>query len=77
MTAHNTTEQLRAAIQTLEKVAANRTLMTCLTPEEYARLLKAAGEVIVPDPKEKRRFVKARIRQRKLEKHQSPGMGHR
>lgn len=70
MTAHNVPEQLRIAIQILEKAAADRTLMTCLTPEEYARLLKAAGEVILPDPKEKRRFVKARIRQRKLEKLQ-------
>ena len=70
MTAHNIAEQLRVAIQALEAAAANRALMTCLTPEEYARLLKAAGEVILPDPREKRRFVKARIRQRKLEKLQ-------
>jgi NAD(P)-dependent dehydrogenase (short-subunit alcohol dehydrogenase family) len=63
-----TPQQLRAAIQAMEKVAANRSLMTCLSPEEYARLMKAAGEVIAPDPKEKRRFIKSRIRQRKQEK---------
>src|SRR5579859_2659216 len=68
MNSNNAPEQLRAAIHTLEKVAANRSLLTELSPEEYSRLIKAAGEVIVPDPKEKRRFVKARIRQRKAEK---------
>src|SRR5689334_13777400 len=70
MTINNAPEQLRAAIQALEKVAADRTLMAGLSPEEYARLLKAAGEVLLPDPKEKRRFIKARIRKQKLEKLQ-------
>ena len=70
MTADNASEQLRAAIQALEMVAANRTLMTGLSPEEYARLLKAAGEVFLPEPREKRRFMKARIRKRKQEKLQ-------
>src|SRR5580765_5096317 len=64
----NLSEQLRAAIHILEKAAANRSLLAEISPEEYSRLLKAAGEVILPDPKEKRRFVKARIRQRKAEK---------
>jgi NAD(P)-dependent dehydrogenase (short-subunit alcohol dehydrogenase family) len=70
MTADNASDQLRAAIQILEKVAANRALMTGLSPEEHTRLLRAAGDVFSPDPKEKRRFVKARIRQRKQEKTQ-------
>ena len=70
MITDNVPEQLRAAIQALEKAAADRTLMTDLSPEEYARLLKAAGEVFQPDPREKRRFVKARIRQYKQEKLQ-------
>jgi NAD(P)-dependent dehydrogenase (short-subunit alcohol dehydrogenase family) len=70
MTAENAAEQLRAALQVLEKAAADRTLMAGLSPEEYARLLKAAGDVFLPDPKEKRRFIKARIRQRKFEKLQ-------
>jgi NAD(P)-dependent dehydrogenase (short-subunit alcohol dehydrogenase family) len=70
MSPENLTEQLRAAIQALEKAAANRTLMTGLSPDEYARLIRAAGEVFQPDPKEKRRFIKARIRQYKMEKLQ-------
>jgi NAD(P)-dependent dehydrogenase (short-subunit alcohol dehydrogenase family) len=64
----NTPEQLRAAIQILEKAAVDRSLLVGLSPEEYSRLLKAAGEIILPNPKEKRRFTKARIRQRKAEK---------
>jgi NAD(P)-dependent dehydrogenase (short-subunit alcohol dehydrogenase family) len=70
MTADNAPEQLRAAIQALENVAANRSLMTGLSPEDYARLMRAAGQVFLPEPREKRRFMKARIRQRKLEKTQ-------
>jgi NAD(P)-dependent dehydrogenase (short-subunit alcohol dehydrogenase family) len=70
MTADNAPEQLRAAIQTLEKVVGDRTLLTGLSPEERIRLLQAAGEVLSPDPKQKRRFTKARIRQRKQAKIQ-------
>jgi NAD(P)-dependent dehydrogenase (short-subunit alcohol dehydrogenase family) len=70
MNIDNTPEQLRAAIQILEKAAANRTLLAGLSPEEYSRLLRAAGEVFSPNPREKRRFVKARIRQHKAEKIQ-------
>src|SRR5690242_15484845 len=70
MNPDNAPEQLRAAIQILEKAAANRSLLAGLSPEEYSRLLKAAGEVFLPNPKEKRRFIKARIRQRKVEKLQ-------
>ena len=66
----NAPEQLRAAIQILEKAAEDRLLLAGLSPEEYARLLKAAGEVFLPNPKEKRRFIKARIRQHKAEKLQ-------
>ncbi|HTL17478.1 MAG TPA: SDR family NAD(P)-dependent oxidoreductase, partial [Patescibacteria group bacterium] len=70
MNIENAGEQLRAAMQILEKAAANRSLLAALSPEEYSRLLKAAGEVFLPNPKEKRRFIKARIRQRKAEKLQ-------
>lgn len=70
MTAENAPEQIRAAIQTLEKVAADRTLMTGLSPEEHTRLLRAAGEVFAPDPREKRRFTRARIRKYKQDKIQ-------
>ena len=68
MNINNTPEQLRAALQILEKAAADRSLLAQLSPEEYSRLLKAAGDVFLPNPREKRRFVKARIRQRKAEK---------
>src|SRR4051794_1393767 len=68
MTADNAAEQLRAAIQTLEKLAADRSLMTGLSPEEHIRLVKAAGGGLLPDPRQKRRFVKARIRKHKQEK---------
>ncbi len=68
MTTDDTSEQLRAAIQVLEKVAANRALMTCLSPEEYSRLNRVAAEIFLPDPKAKRQFIKARIRQWKREK---------
>jgi NAD(P)-dependent dehydrogenase (short-subunit alcohol dehydrogenase family) len=68
MNTDNATEQLRAAIQILEKTAANRLLLAGLSPEEYSRLLKAAGEVFVPDARERRRLVKTRMRQRKAEK---------
>ena len=70
MNAEQTTERLRAAILVLERAAADRSLLTGLSPEEYSRLLKAASEVFLPDPKEKRRFVKHRISQRKAEKRQ-------
>ena len=70
MTVENTLEQLRAATQALEKVVANRSLLAGLSPEECARLRSAAGEVFLPDSKERRRVVKARIRRHKLEKIQ-------
>src|SRR5437868_11851747 len=68
MNVENVTEQPRGAIQILEKAAADRLLLAQLSPEEYSRLLKAAGEVFLPNPKEKRLFTKARMRQWKAEK---------
>ena len=61
-------EQLKTAAELLEKVAGNRTLLTGLTDEERARLLNAAGKVYCPEVSERRRFVKAKVRQRKAEK---------
>jgi NAD(P)-dependent dehydrogenase (short-subunit alcohol dehydrogenase family) len=63
-----TAEQLRAALQILEKAAANRLLLASLSPEEHSRLLQVAGDIFLPDLRERRRFVKHRIRQRKAEK---------
>jgi NAD(P)-dependent dehydrogenase (short-subunit alcohol dehydrogenase family) len=60
--------RLRAAADLLEQVAANRALLAALPVEERTRLLTAAGDIYCPDPRERRRLVKARIRQRKAEK---------
>ena len=63
-------DQLRAATELLEKVAGDRALLAQLSVEERTRLLTAAGEVYCPDLKERRRLVKARVKQRKAEKLQ-------
>src|ERR1043166_5431527 len=64
----NTAERLRAATELLEAAAKNRALLASLSVEERTRLLKAAGEIYCPDVSERRRLVKARVRQRKQEK---------
>jgi NAD(P)-dependent dehydrogenase (short-subunit alcohol dehydrogenase family) len=63
-------EQLRAAAALLEKAAANRALLEELSEAERTRLLTAAGDIYCPDLKERRRLVKARVKQRKAEKLQ-------
>jgi NAD(P)-dependent dehydrogenase (short-subunit alcohol dehydrogenase family) len=62
------TDRLRAAAEILEAIAADRALLSQLPIEERARLLQAAGQVYCPDVNERRRLVKAKIRQRKAEK---------
>jgi len=64
------TAQLKAATEVLEKAAADRALLAQLSVEERTRLLTAAGEIYCPDLKERRRLVKARIKQRKAEQQQ-------
>ncbi len=61
-------EQLRAAAEILEKAAGNRALLAELSVGERTRLLKAAGDIYCPDVSERRRLVKARVKQRKAEK---------
>jgi len=61
---------LRRATELLEKVAGDRGLLAHLTVEERTRLMTAAGEIYCPDVSERRRLVKARIRQRKAEKRE-------
>lgn len=61
-------EQLKAATELLERVAGNRALLAGLSVEDRTRLLKAAGEIYCPDVQERRRLVKARVRQRKADK---------
>ena len=60
--------QLKATTALLEKVAGNRALLAQLSVEERTRLLTVAGEIYCPDLKERRRLVKARVKQRKADK---------
>ena len=60
--------QLRAATELLERVSGDRALLAQLSLEERTRLLTAAGDIYCPDLKERRRLVKARVKQRKAEK---------
>ena len=62
--------QLKAAAELLEKAAANRALLAGLSVEDRTRLLRAAGDIYCPEVSERRRLVKARVRQRKAEKLQ-------
>ena len=60
--------QLKTTVELLEKVAGNRALLAQLSVEERTRLLTVAGEIYCPDLKERRRLVKARVKQRKADK---------
>ncbi len=61
---------LVAATALLERVAANRALLAALPAEQRVRLLTAAAEIYCPDVRERRRLVKAKVRQRREEKIQ-------
>jgi NAD(P)-dependent dehydrogenase (short-subunit alcohol dehydrogenase family) len=61
-------DRLRAAIEVLESAAADQALLAPLSVEEQMRLIKAAGDIYCPDVSERRRLVKARVRQRKADK---------
>src|SRR5690242_9622532 len=63
-----TAEQLKAAIELLEKAGANRALLAGLSDAEHTRLMKAAGDLYCPDVDQRRRLVKAKVKQRKAEK---------
>jgi NAD(P)-dependent dehydrogenase (short-subunit alcohol dehydrogenase family) len=58
-------ERLKAAIETLEAVARDRTLLQELTEEERTRLLSAAGDVFDPDVVARRRAAKELRRRKK------------
>ena len=51
-------ERLKAATETLEAIARDRTLLQELTVEERTRLLSAAGDVFDPDVVARRRAAK-------------------
>jgi NAD(P)-dependent dehydrogenase (short-subunit alcohol dehydrogenase family) len=63
-----TAEQLRAAIELLEKAGANRALLAGLSDADHTRLMKAAGNLYCPDLTQRRKLVKAKVKQRKAEK---------
>jgi len=67
---HASIAQLRAAAEILERAAKDRALLGQLSVEDRTRLLKAAGEIYTPDVNQRRRLVKATIKQRKAEKLQ-------
>src|SRR5580658_2517987 len=65
---HPASAQIKAAIELLEKVAANRALLSDLSEAEHTRLMKAAGDLYCPDVDQRRRLVKAKVKQRKAAK---------
>src|SRR5215208_704922 len=65
---HALLERVRAAIDLLEAVVADRGLLAAVPAEERHRLLNAAGAVYVPDTSARRRMVKATVRRRKAER---------
>ncbi len=62
------TEELLAAAELLEAVAADRSLLDGLTAEERIRFLNAAGNAFSPDADARRQQTKARRRQEKAAK---------
>src|SRR5580658_436825 len=65
---HPTPAQLKAAIELLEKAVHNRALLAGLSDAEHTRLMKAAGDLYCPDVDQRRRLVKAKVKQRKAAK---------
>jgi NAD(P)-dependent dehydrogenase (short-subunit alcohol dehydrogenase family) len=60
--------QLKSAAELLEAVAADRTLLAGMSKEDRVRLMQAAGQIFCPDVAERRRLIKATVKQRKAEK---------
>ncbi len=58
-------KRVRAATELLEAIVADRGLLAHLTPEQRARLIRAAGHVYSPDIPARRRMVKAGLRLRR------------
>jgi NAD(P)-dependent dehydrogenase (short-subunit alcohol dehydrogenase family) len=63
---HSTPAQLKAAIELLEQAVSNRALLAGLSEAEHTRLMKAAGDLYCPDVDQRRRLVKAKVKQRKI-----------
>jgi NAD(P)-dependent dehydrogenase (short-subunit alcohol dehydrogenase family) len=62
---HPGAEELKAAIELLEKAASNRAMLASLSDADHTRLMKAAGDLYCPDVDQRRRLVKAKVKQRK------------
>ncbi len=60
--------QVKAATALLERLAKDRALLASVSVEERTRLLQAAGDIYCPDTVQRRRLVKARLRQKRVEK---------
>ena len=60
-----TPEELHAAIALIEKAAADRALLAGLSDADHTRLMKAAGDLYCPDINQRRKLVKAKVKQRK------------
>ncbi len=63
-------ERLKAAADILEMAVKDRALLAQLSIADRTRLLTAAGDIYCPDLKERRRLVKARVKQRKADKRE-------
>lgn len=63
-----TPAELKAAIELLERAVADRALLAGLSDAEHTRLMKAAGDLYCPDVEQRRRLVKAKVKQRKADK---------
>jgi len=59
--------QIRAAVDLLERIAADRRLLSHAGKEDQRRLVHAAGEVWTPDPAQRRALTKALARKRSAE----------
>ena len=62
------TERLRETTELLESIAADRSLLGSLAPEERIRLRNAAGDVFNPDPEDRRQQIKARRRKERADR---------
>ena len=67
---HPTPAQLHAAIELIEKAVKDRSLLAALSDADHTRLMKAAGDLYCPDVDQRRRLVKAKVKQRKAAKQQ-------
>ncbi len=61
-------ERIRAALEVLEEIAADRALLATCSDEDRLRLMRAAGQVSRPDALERRRLVQATRRERRAAK---------